>query len=332
MMSTIIRYTRRITDLILLAALCSAPGVAWSADSPRNFSFFYERAFRAKPNIHETGERIRIAKGLDPDRIIEFTGMHDAVAMPGDTDEGADDFREDAYNQLRAEIRMAYAELASTRGQIGAVRQTAELVRQMVEAVTALYAGGKADQAQALKTQIEWERWSDTLQSLEKREKVFSIRLNVLTGDLPVEEVIPPVEPLREYAPAFNSLEVSRAYKSRRFLAVFQQLLTASQVTGDELHGADSLDTESEAFVSVARLSLENLSQRIIRYRTVLIPRAEQAHAARREGYRNGRVDVSALLEGLRDLSDLRREYQALLGEIHVLKARVEYLTGVTLL
>jgi hypothetical protein len=82
--------------------------------------------------------------------------------------------------------------------------------------------------------------------------------------------------------------------------------------------------------VSVARVSLESLSLQARRCRIALIPRAEQAHAARLEAYKAGKLDFPALLESLRDLSDMRKEYQMMLGEMHVLKARLEAATGRT--
>jgi hypothetical protein len=111
----------------------------------------------------------------------------------------------------------------------------------------------------------------------------------------------------------------------------FQQLILpdSQTFTGNELHA--DFDGEAEAFVAVARISLETLYLQAQRYRTALIPRAEQAHAARLEAYKTGRLDFPALLEGLRELSEMRKEYQAMLGELHVLKARVEYASGVTL-
>jgi cell division septum initiation protein DivIVA len=90
----------------------------------------------------------------------------------------------------------------------------------------------------------------------------------------------------------------------------------------------DSVEVESGAYISVARISLDDLYQRARRYRTALIPRAEQAHAARLESYKTGRGNFSALLEGIRELSEMRREYQEILGEMQVRKARLESATG----
>lgn len=319
----------RMAASALLAAFLTLPADAAPAEAPRTTAYFVEKALTAKPTIHDIGERIRISRGIQPDRMTEFAGMHESVSFPGDADPAQDDFRDETYDQLRAEIRMAYAELASARGQADEVRRSVELLRQLVESSNTLYAGGKIDQAQALQAQIAWARLSENLLALEMREKIHGVRLNVLTGNA-AEEPIPGLEPLREYVPQFDSRELAESYKSRRFVALFQQLIRPDSpaVTGDELHGADSLDVESGAFVSVARISLETLSHQARRYRIELVPRAEQAHVARLEAYKNGRLDFPSLLESLREVSVMRREYQTLLGEIHVRKAKLESATG----
>jgi hypothetical protein len=315
----------------LVAVFFMSCGIANAADSPRNAGYFFERAIATKPKTDEIAERIRISKGIDPNQMTELSGMHEADMFPVDTEAG-DDFQDEAYGQLRAEIRMTYAELASARGQADEVRRSLELLRQLVEMSNTLYANGKIDQSQALKAQIEWEQLSQSLLLLEKQEQIFSIRLNVLTGDA-LEAVILPLQPLPEYAPALNIRELVEAYKSRVFLAAFAQAAnpSASPVPGEELHGLHSTELESNAFISISKVSLENLSLRARHYRLALIPRAEQAHTARMEAFKTGKVDFSALLEGLREVSEMRREYQALLGEMHVLKAHVESMTGVTL-
>ena len=298
----------------------------------RNAAYFFERAIAEKPTIHDVGERLRIAQGIDPDRIAEFTGIHEAVSFPGDTDPDADDFKEEAYGQLRSEIRMTYAEVASARSQIAEGKRGVELLRQMVEIATTQYATGKLDQTQALKAQIEWEKLSETLLLLEKREKIYSIRLNVLAGASP-EDPVPHLEALQEYQPGFETNEVIESYKSRRFLALFQQLVRPDSpaASGESVHGTDSLEVEAAVFISVVKISLDSLYQRARRYRTALMVKAELAHAVRLELYKNGKLDSSSLVEGLVALSELRREYQALLGEAQVLKAKVEYVAGVSI-
>jgi SAM-dependent methyltransferase len=315
----------------LLVAVFLGCGIANAADSSRNSGYFFERAIASKPKTDEIAERIRISKGIDPNQMTELSGMHEDDTFPVDTEAG-DDFQDEAYGQLRSEIRMTYAELASARGQADEVRRSLELLRQLVEMSNTLYANGKIDQSQALKAQIEWEQMSQSLLLLEKQEQIFAIRLNLLTGDA-LEAVIPPLDPLSEYVPALNVRELVEAYKSRLFLAAFAQAANpgAPPTAGEELHGLHSTELESNAFISVSKVSLDNLLLRAHRYRLALIPRAEQAHTARMEAFKTGKVDFSALIEGLREVSGMRREYQALLGEMHVLKAHVESMTGVTL-
>jgi hypothetical protein len=121
----------------------------------------------------------------------------------------------------------------------------------------------------------------------------------------------PAAQAFAQYAPAFDPGELTESYRSRRFLSVFQQAICpGSPATGEELHGLDSLGVESSVFISLARVSLESLSLRTRHYRTALIPRAEQAHRARLEAYKTGRLDFPAVVESMRELSDLRTEYQ----------------------
>lgn len=322
----------RVPLFIFLAALCFGSVDDGHAESLRNAAHFFDRAVAAKPTIHDISERLRIARGIDPEGVTEFSGMHEAVSFPGDTDPAQDDFRDEAYGQLRAEIRMTCAELVSARGEAAELRRSAELSRQLVKLSNTLHATGRISQPQALEAQIAWERLSDALLLVEKRAKVLAIRLNVLTGD-PPENPVPPLAPLREFAATLDTRDLTEAYKSRRLFALFQQVIAPgfSVADGEELHGLDTAEVEAGAFIAAARLSLETLSLQARRYRTALIPRAEQAHKARLEGYKTGKVDFPALLEGLRELAEMRREYQAMLGEMHVLKSRVELVTGVDL-
>ncbi len=323
----------------VIVVLCAASAGAVPADPPRNLEYFLDRAVSLKPSIHDIGERIRIAKGINPEHLTEFTGMHEGgVSYPGDSEEDEDpEFKKQAGSQLRAEIRMAYAEVAAARGQKAELRLTSELLRQMVATATTLYANGRIDQAQALKAQIEWERLEDAIHLLDKRERIFSVRLNVLTGDS-ADGAIPALEPLKETVPFLPLHQLAVSYKSRRFDELFQKFMNLSAADLESGaaeqhggHGDESLRNEADAFVEVARLSLDDLAFRARRLRTALVPRAEQAHAARLEAYKTGRLDFPALLEGVREWSDLRKEYWMVLGEIHAITAQIEFLTGVEL-
>ena len=315
-------------SLFFPAMLCILlPGTLDAAEPPRDLAYFQDRALAGKPTFHDVIERIRIGTSIVPDRIGAFSTMHEHLSFPADTD-SENDFLDEAYGPLRAEIGIAYAQLAATRGQVAELRHNLQLLSQLVELSTTLYAAGKLDQAGALQSQIDWERMSETLLALEKQEKVWSTRLNVLIGANP-QDSIPEIQPLQEYEPAFDGRQLAEEYKSRRFFTVFAQAVSnaATATSGNGPHAA-SLDIEADAFIAQARAVLEDLFLRTRRYRTVLIPLAEQAQAARMQAYKTGKAEFGALLQGLRDLSDMRREYQAMLGEMHVLKAEVEEDTG----
>ncbi len=103
-----------------------------------------------------------------------------------------------------------------------------------------------------------------------------------------------------EYSPTFDTNQLIESYKSRRFLALFQQMVKPefTATSGEGSHGIDSLEVESKVFISVVRISLEELYSRAKLYRTALISKAELAQATRLELYRNGKLDFSSLLEG----------------------------------
>lgn len=315
---------------ILLAIVLLVPGVEGAAENLRNAAYFIDRAVVLKPSVHDVEERIHISREIDPDRM-ESSAMQQHVAFLEGEGEAQGDFQDESYKRLRAETRLVYAELASTRGQAYEVRRSLELLRKLVDLSNTLYATGKIDQAQALRTQIEYEKLSENLLEIEKREKIFSIRLNVLTGDA-AENIVPPLEPLREDQPPFAIEELAEGYKSEQVLALFTQWASAgSSDTSREQQHLGSVEIEANAFLSAARVKLETLLLQARHYRTTLIPRAEQAYSAQLEGYKTGKVDLPALLQGLVELADMRMEYQSLLGELQVTRARVEEATGRTL-
>jgi len=317
--------------MMTLAVVLVPVRMAHGKEPVRSAADFYAAAVSLKPSVHDVGERMRIARGINVDGIGVYVGAHEAFFYPGDTDPEADDFREDSYAQLRSEIRMAYAELASCRGQIREVKRGGDLLKKLVVVAHELYANGKLDQVGALKAQLEWEKSADALGQLEKREKILSLRLNVLAG-IGAGEPVPPLKPLREYAPTFNDAELVVAYKSRRFLEIFQKVISPDKpATGAGIEEADTLEIEAEALVSSGRLNLENLQSRAKRYRLSLIPLLEMGYSTRMEQYRNGKLDFPMLLDGLVMLLDMRREYEMLLGESQMLKAKLEYVTGLDL-
>jgi hypothetical protein len=310
--------------------ICAVAAVLTAA-SPRGPQYFVERAVRDHPSIHEVGERVRISKGIDPNRMMQFTGTHDAGAFPDDSDPSdADEFLKAAYADLAAEIRGTYAELASIRGQSQELRRSLDLTKSMVDLSHALYAEGKLDQAQPLEAHMDFLKLSDRLLLLDRREKIVAIRLNVLTGDR-LDDPVPALEALPDAVPELAVQDLIEDYKSRRFLNSFEQVIGADITAslGNVLHhGLDSLDVEATAFLSVARISMDSLSVQLRRCRESLIPASEQAQAARLEAYKIGKSGFPELLKGLRELIEMRREYFEMLGDLHVVRARVEAAIG----
>ena len=64
---------------LLFAAILMAPREGYGANLPQNAGYIFEKAVAEKPTIHDVGERIRIAGGIDPDRIAEGNEMRTQV-------------------------------------------------------------------------------------------------------------------------------------------------------------------------------------------------------------------------------------------------------------
>jgi hypothetical protein len=330
-------YTSAIAKVYLLCLivfLSLTSVVMYGEEPPCDAEYFFKLSISQKPTVHDVAERIRVAKGISPDRMAEFTGVHQQISYPGDSDEEEDDFRKDAYAQLRAEVRSAYAEVASTRAQEDEVQRSLGLYHQLVEISNTLYSTGKIDQAQDLQVQMQSARLSESLLLLKNREAIFSISMNVLVGSEP-EQKIPAVVPLQEYMPAFDDRQLEESYTSLRFLANFQQIITpgseaASAIANGEAPHAE-FDVESVALVRSTHIQMDSMYLQLRSYRMDLIPRAEQAYATRLELYKNGKADFPMLLDSLTALSDMRKEYQSMLGEMHVMMSHLESVTAVSL-
>jgi outer membrane protein TolC len=246
-----------------------------------------------------------------------------------ESDESLGDYRA----QLRAEVRGAFAALAATRGEAAELKRSIAALAKLVELSTTLYAAGKIDQARALGAQVEYENEQQALVTLESRARVFSIRLNVLSDAAP-QDPVGEIAPLAEFAPTFDDRELREAFKSRRFISQFQQLLGQTFTENNRVphvHGADLPELEADAYVSAARAALEARAALLRRLRLSSIPRTEQAYAARLDAYAAGRLDFEGLVESARDAIAARRQYQQLLGDLHAIKSRLEAATGVDL-
>ncbi len=118
-------------------------------------------------------------------------------------------------NMLRADVKMAYAELSTVRAQEGVVRQVRAVLDQVVRVSTEMFAVGKGRQPDVLRGQVEFQKMREMLLMLENREKVLSIRLNTLAV-LPPDASVPALDNLAEFSPGYNVGDLRAIYMAER--------------------------------------------------------------------------------------------------------------------
>jgi cobalt-zinc-cadmium efflux system outer membrane protein len=118
-------------------------------------------------------------------------------------------------NMLRADVKMAYAELSTVRAQAEVVRRVRAVLDQVVQVSTEMFAVGKGRQSDVLRGQMEFQKMREMLLMLESREKVLSIRLNTIAA-IPPEEPVPGLDNLAEFSPTYNALDLRAIYKAER--------------------------------------------------------------------------------------------------------------------
>ncbi|MCR4308904.1 MAG: TolC family protein [Deltaproteobacteria bacterium] len=118
-------------------------------------------------------------------------------------------------NMLRADVKMAYAELSTVRAQAEVVRQLRAVLDQVVQVSTDMLAVGKGRQPDVLRGQVEFQKMREMLLMLENREKVLSIRLNTIAA-LPPEEPVPALDNLAEFSPGYNVEDLRAIYRAER--------------------------------------------------------------------------------------------------------------------
>jgi outer membrane protein TolC len=118
-------------------------------------------------------------------------------------------------NMLRADVKMAYAELSTVRAQVEVVRQVRAVLDQVVQVSTDMFAVGKGRQPDVLRGQVEFQKMREMLLTLENREKVLSIRLNTIAA-LPPEEPVPALDNLAEFFTGYDAEDLRAIYKAER--------------------------------------------------------------------------------------------------------------------
>jgi outer membrane protein TolC len=89
-----------------------------------------------------------------------------------------------------------------------------------------------------------------------------------------------------------------------------------------------NLDLETSNLIGRSLATMKSRREAAILLRTTLIPQAEQSFQASGESYRVGKTDFPMLMDAVMAILSFRREYAAMVGEIHMEKARIEAAVG----
>ncbi len=116
---------------------------------------------------------------------------------------------------LRADVKMAYAELSTVRAQAELVRRTRAILGQVVDVSREMLSVGKGRQTDVLRGQIDFQRMREMLLALENRERVLSIRLNTLSA-LPPGEPVPALDELSEISLPLDARALREIYSAER--------------------------------------------------------------------------------------------------------------------
>jgi len=89
-----------------------------------------------------------------------------------------------------------------------------------------------------------------------------------------------------------------------------------------------NLDLETSNTIGRSLATMKSRREAAILYRTTLIPLAEQSFQATAESYRVGKTDFPMLMDAIMAILSFRREYAAMVGDLHMEKARLEAAVG----
>jgi outer membrane protein TolC len=413
-------------SMLFLLLLSVFPWKAVAEEVPFPVSRYVDAALADNPSLDAMRERIRMkenaaikAGALDdpklragvtnvPLRSLDFRkedmtgkeiGISQMFPWPGmrktRTDivlrekEEAEFVLEEMRSMLRSEIKMTYAELASVRKQIEAVRRSQVVLQDIVGVTQEIYAVGKGSQPDVLRGQVEFGRMREMRIDLENRERVLSVRLNTLAA-LPADRPVPPLEDLPEISLPYGPEDLAGVYEADRparkaaqarvrrgddsirmaklagkpeFDVSFsymqrdampdgakrpdmfssmvmmnlpiwregkidpgiREMEAEKRMAGRELA---NLDLETSNIIGRSLATMKSRREAAILLRTTLIPQAEQSFQASGESYRVGKTDFPMLMDAVMVILSFRREYAAMVGEIHMEKARLEAAVG----
>jgi len=167
-------------------------------------------------NTWSLSEEDMTGKEVGLSQMFPFPGKRDhAVQIVTKEKEQAEFELEEIRNMLRADVKMAYAELASVRVQADLVRRSRAILEQVVDVSREMLAVGKGRQPDVLRGQIEYQKMREMLLMLENRERLLSIRLNTLAS-FPPDSPVPAIDHLAEFPTAYDPLELQSIYRDDR--------------------------------------------------------------------------------------------------------------------
>ncbi|MGE5663471.1 MAG: TolC family protein [Deltaproteobacteria bacterium] len=417
----------RTAAALLLAFVALFPTPAPAADeAPVSVSHYVDLALRGNPSLASMQERIRMKENAavragsldDPKawlgisnlpvnswsfREEDMTGKEIGVsqmfpfpgkrklktAVAASEKEQTEFDLQEMRNMLRADVKMAYAELAAVRRQAGVVRRSREIVKEVVAVSQEMYAVGKATQSDVHRGQVEFEKMREMLVMLESREKGLAIRLNTLAA-LPPGQAVPALDNLaelpfdrgqeellalyRENRPARKGLQ-ARVRKGEASVAMARREyypdieLSASYMQRDAMpdgtsrpdmfssmlqftlpvwraakldpavremsaerdmarRDLEALDLEAANSIGGALAAIESRSSVAALIRTTIVPHSETAFETTLASYRVGKVDFPMLMDTIVNLLSLRKDYEEMVGDLHMQRAKLEAAVG----
>ncbi|MGA8753137.1 TolC family protein [Candidatus Deferrimicrobium sp.] len=167
-------------------------------------------------NTWSLNEEDMTGKEVGISQMLPFPGKRDnSTRIVVQEKEQAEFELAEMRNVLRADVKMAYAELSTVRAQTEVVRQVRAILEQIVEVSREMFAVGKGSQADVLRGQVEFQKMRELLLTLENRQRVLSVRLNTLAA-LPPEEPVLPLDSLAEFRTNFSADQLRRIYLEDR--------------------------------------------------------------------------------------------------------------------
>ncbi len=292
-------------------------------------------------------------------------------------------------NMLRADVKMAYAELAAVRKQADAVRRSREILKEIIAVSQEMYAVGKVPQSDVHRGQVEFEKMREMLLMFDSRERSLAIRLNTLAA-LPPGQPVPPLDNLaelpvtrtrdellalytinrparkallvrigkgeasvamarREYYP---DIEVSASYMQRDAMPdgtsrsdMFSSMVlftlpvwraakldpAVREMTAERemaRRDLEALDLEASNAIGGALAAIESRLSVAALIRTTSVPHAETAFETTLASYRVGKVDFPMLMDSIMNVLALRKDYEEMVGDLHMQRARLEAAVG----